>query len=241
MAGCSRDGGSEQAARPAVDGNATTAPADSPESDRLAVVGVLRRYRRAIAGRDVGSLQASFADSIRRRAPGPGGCVTSVGRVAVVSDFTAQFRARPRPRMIGRVSSRAVSVTGDTAHARLEARSPKSRRAPLQIRLMRGRTGWQIDRISSPCNGGPTPEAAPPPGKKQKAPRPASAGQGQRVVHPRPGCTVVLPPQGRSPRRRAGPRLGQEPGKEPPQSPRSGRGGTPDSRALKRLCQARKP
>src|SRR4051812_17456752 len=55
------------------------------------IAATVRRYDKAYRHRDVGTLSATLTDTIQRQGPGPGGCITSIGKPNVINDINGQF------------------------------------------------------------------------------------------------------------------------------------------------------
>lgn len=222
------------------------APASDPKADRLSALTTLRTFTRALSREDVGGMQATLAPQVRVRLAAAGGCVSLTGRPAVVSGYAAQFSGPQRNYLFAKVTRDALRVRANGARATLSQRRPSRGRVgkKVPVHLLRVKSAWQVDRIGSGCKGT---EAARPPSSKpgpggSRPGRGAPPLAGPRIVHPRPGCSVVLRPQGpdgravpRPPAARLPPDSEQQAQPAPP-----ARLKRPDRQALKRLCSSRR-
>lgn len=161
-----------------------------------AALSTLKQYEIAFDRHDVGGLQSLLAPSVQVHGF-PDGCSDASGRTSVLSSYEAFFAFRPSTLVLTGVDSRALNMGAGTASTHVGYRLGQKVSGTLRFDLVRERSLWAISLIASGCHATAAPSAtaasAAPPATIVTAP---VRQQGRAVVHPRPGCTVVLAPSG---------------------------------------------
>ena len=166
----------------------------TPVEVAAAALSTLKQYEIAFDRRDVGGLQNLLAPSVHVYGF-PDGCSAASGRTSVLSSYEAFLAFHPSTLVLTGVDIRALTMGAGTASTQVGYRLGQKVSGTLRFDLVRQRSLWAISLIASACHATASPSAtaasAAPPATIVTAP---VRQQGHAVVHPRPGCTVVLAP-----------------------------------------------
>lgn len=169
---------------------------------RRAALALIREYASAFSTRNIGELAALLSPSVRIDGAGPHACLNAAGSSASLTSFRTLFALRVEALKLRGLTHARLVFTRDAASISLDYLLSRSSVEPIHFWLTKTGSGWQIDRMTAVCaesSSSPLPPTVVSPPRTGKA-----AARGQNVVHPAPGCTVVLTPTRGSVKTRSG-------------------------------------